>query len=152
MRRDGGRAAAPVRAPAAPEFPRGTIKLVKVHNFMTYSGTVVAKPGPRLNLVLGPNGGRSWGPGRREAGLARQHIAGALHAAGGPIPTNARCHPCRHRQVIAGVRAVHRPRRPAPGALMAAAVMQRSRACQEGVAARLARDAAPLSLMHGASC
>jgi hypothetical protein len=50
---------------AAAVFPRGTIKRVKVHNFMTYSGTVVIQPGPRLNLVLGPNGARHT---RRPAG------------------------------------------------------------------------------------
>lgn len=37
-------------------FARGTIKKVKVHDFMTYSGTVTISPGARLNLVLGPNG------------------------------------------------------------------------------------------------
>ncbi|GLI64044.1 hypothetical protein VaNZ11_007205 [Volvox africanus] len=37
-------------------FAKGSVKLVKVHDFMTYNGTVVIRPGPRLNLVLGPNG------------------------------------------------------------------------------------------------
>ncbi|KAF5831942.1 P-loop containing nucleoside triphosphate hydrolase protein [Dunaliella salina] len=37
-------------------FKVGTIKKIRVHNFMTYSGTVTITPGPRLNLVLGPNG------------------------------------------------------------------------------------------------
>ncbi|KAI8462241.1 MAG: P-loop containing nucleoside triphosphate hydrolase protein [Monoraphidium minutum] len=43
-------------AAAALVFPRGAIKRIRVHNFMTYSNTVEIKPGPRLNLVLGPNG------------------------------------------------------------------------------------------------
>ncbi|KAL6755028.1 P-loop containing nucleoside triphosphate hydrolase protein [Haematococcus lacustris] len=34
----------------------GTIKQVRVHDFMTYVGTVTITPGPSLNLVLGPNG------------------------------------------------------------------------------------------------
>ncbi|GLC34495.1 hypothetical protein PLESTB_001255100 [Pleodorina starrii] len=50
--------------PAAPSgsdrrpvfFTKGSVKLVKMHDFMTYNGTVVVRPGPRLNLVLGPNG------------------------------------------------------------------------------------------------
>ncbi|EFJ52501.1 structural maintenance of chromosomes protein 5 [Volvox carteri f. nagariensis] len=37
-------------------FAKGAVKLVKVHDFMTYNGTVTILPGPRLNLVLGPNG------------------------------------------------------------------------------------------------
>lgn len=41
---------------AGAAFPRGAVKRVRVHNFMTYSGTVTIRPGPRLNLVLGPNG------------------------------------------------------------------------------------------------
>lgn len=40
----------------------------QVHNFMTYSGTVLITPGPRLNLVLGPNG---------EARAARSQAAAA---------------------------------------------------------------------------
>ncbi|WIA31719.1 hypothetical protein OEZ86_002595 [Tetradesmus obliquus] len=42
-------------APAA--YPKGTVKEVKVFNFMTYGEPAVTiKPGARLNLVLGPNG------------------------------------------------------------------------------------------------
>ncbi|KAJ9528286.1 hypothetical protein QJQ45_014268, partial [Haematococcus lacustris] len=37
-------------------FNVGTIKQVRVHDFMTYVGTVTITPGPSLNLVLGPNG------------------------------------------------------------------------------------------------
>ncbi|GFR42391.1 hypothetical protein Agub_g3263 [Astrephomene gubernaculifera] len=37
-------------------FAKGAVKEVKVYNFMTYGGPVTIKPGPRLNLVLGPNG------------------------------------------------------------------------------------------------
>ena len=37
-------------------YKQGTIKQIKVNNFMTYGGTVTIRPGPRLNLVLGPNG------------------------------------------------------------------------------------------------
>eukprot|EP00195_Chlamydomonas_chlamydogama_P003753 CAMPEP_0202919294 /NCGR_PEP_ID=MMETSP1392-20130828/75486_1 /ASSEMBLY_ACC=CAM_ASM_000868 /TAXON_ID=225041 /ORGANISM="Chlamydomonas chlamydogama, Strain SAG 11-48b" /LENGTH=108 /DNA_ID=CAMNT_0049612609 /DNA_START=55 /DNA_END=378 /DNA_ORIENTATION=+ len=37
-------------------FKAGTIKKIRVHDFMTYSGTVTITPGPRLNLVIGPNG------------------------------------------------------------------------------------------------
>eukprot|EP00877_Chromochloris_zofingiensis_P011380 jgi/Chrzof1/6496/Cz18g13140.t1 len=37
-------------------YPRGTVKTVKVQNFMTFGDTVLVSPGPRLNLVLGPNG------------------------------------------------------------------------------------------------
>jgi hypothetical protein len=56
--RDGARdgAAAQGGGASTAVFPRGAIKRVKVHDFMTYSGTVAIQPGPRLNLVLGPNG------------------------------------------------------------------------------------------------
>ncbi|KAG1681380.1 hypothetical protein FOA52_007428 [Chlamydomonas sp. UWO 241] len=37
-------------------FPKATIMKIKVHDFMTYAGTVTITPGPGLNLVLGPNG------------------------------------------------------------------------------------------------
>ncbi|WIA11591.1 hypothetical protein OEZ85_011696 [Tetradesmus obliquus] len=41
--------------PAA--YPKGTVKEVKVFNFMTYGEPAVTiRPGARLNLVLGPNG------------------------------------------------------------------------------------------------
>lgn len=36
-------------------LPKGQIIKVKMHNFMTYTDAVI-EPGPRLNLVLGPNG------------------------------------------------------------------------------------------------
>ncbi|GIL71967.1 hypothetical protein Vretimale_599 [Volvox reticuliferus] len=45
-----------VAGPSPAFFAKGAVKLVKVHDFMTYNGTVVIRPGPRLNLVLGPNG------------------------------------------------------------------------------------------------
>ena len=53
----------------APSYPRGSIMRVKVHDFMTYTGTVVITPGPRLNLVLGPNGACT---GSRFLGLVRR--------------------------------------------------------------------------------
>lgn len=42
--------------PHCRSFKLGTIKQIRVNNFMTYGGTVTIRPGPRLNLVLGPNG------------------------------------------------------------------------------------------------
>ena len=38
-----------------PIYRNGSIKRVKLHNFMTYDDCVF-EPGPGLNLVLGPNG------------------------------------------------------------------------------------------------
>lgn len=38
------------------QFVKGAITRVVLRNFMTYGGPVEIKPGPRLNLVLGPNG------------------------------------------------------------------------------------------------
>ncbi|MEW5312584.1 MAG: hypothetical protein WDW38_004208 [Sanguina aurantia] len=38
------------------QYGRGALMRIKVHDFMTYSGTVIIEPGPRLNLMLGPNG------------------------------------------------------------------------------------------------
>lgn len=38
------------------QFVKGAIVKVVLRNFMTYGGPVEIKPGPRLNLVLGPNG------------------------------------------------------------------------------------------------
>lgn len=38
------------------QFVKGAIVKVVLKNFMTYGGPVEIKPGPRLNLVLGPNG------------------------------------------------------------------------------------------------
>lgn len=89
-------------APAAAAFPRGTIKLVKLHNFMTYSGTVVIKPGSKLNLVLGPNGEAAARLGRWLAvppaapGLATLFL---LIETPRPLPRQARasrrsCAPC----------------------------------------------------------
>lgn len=37
------------------EFVDGSIFRVKLHNFLTYSDAEF-HPGPRLNLILGPNG------------------------------------------------------------------------------------------------
>ncbi|XP_024515429.1 structural maintenance of chromosomes protein 5 [Selaginella moellendorffii] len=37
------------------DYMRGNITQIRVHNFMTYSD-ITSKPGPRLNLVIGPNG------------------------------------------------------------------------------------------------
>ena len=37
------------------EYPKGAVVRVKLHNFMTY-GDVEMEPGPRLNVILGPNG------------------------------------------------------------------------------------------------
>ncbi|KAK9808667.1 hypothetical protein WJX72_001584 [[Myrmecia] bisecta] len=45
----------PAKRPRVVEYARGSIMSVKVHNFMTYADATVT-PGPRLNLVLGPNG------------------------------------------------------------------------------------------------
>lgn len=47
-------AAEPRQVP--PNYRKGAIKKIRVHDFMTYNGTVTIDPGPRLNLVLGPNG------------------------------------------------------------------------------------------------
>ncbi|MEW5302675.1 MAG: hypothetical protein WDW36_005436 [Sanguina aurantia] len=38
------------------QYGRGALMRIKVHDFMTYCGTVIIEPGPRLNLMLGPNG------------------------------------------------------------------------------------------------
>ncbi|KXZ47041.1 hypothetical protein GPECTOR_38g278 [Gonium pectorale] len=57
--RRSGAGAGPSAADAAgarTTFAKGAVKLIRVHDFMTYSGTVIIRPGPRLNLVLGPNG------------------------------------------------------------------------------------------------
>ena len=43
------------------EFKPGTVIKVEVKNFMTYAHAVI-EPGPRLNLVLGPNGERRQPP------------------------------------------------------------------------------------------
>ncbi|KAG2448839.1 hypothetical protein HYH02_006190 [Chlamydomonas schloesseri] len=55
-----GEGAGPSHAPAGaarPDaFAKGAVKLVRMHDFMTYNGTVTVRPGARLNLVLGPNG------------------------------------------------------------------------------------------------
>ena len=40
---------------SAEEFVDGSILRVKLHNFLTYSDAEFY-PGPRLNLILGPNG------------------------------------------------------------------------------------------------
>ncbi|GAX85393.1 hypothetical protein CEUSTIGMA_g12809.t1 [Chlamydomonas eustigma] len=37
-------------------YPVGTIKKIRVFDFMTYAGLVAITPGPSLNLILGPNG------------------------------------------------------------------------------------------------
>jgi len=37
------------------EYAPGSVVKVEVKNFMTYANCVI-EPGPRLNLVLGPNG------------------------------------------------------------------------------------------------
>ena len=36
-------------------YRKGSVMRVEVRNFMTYAHAVI-EPGPRLNLVLGPNG------------------------------------------------------------------------------------------------
>eukprot|EP00198_Chlamydomonas_reinhardtii_P001035 XP_001690370.1 structural maintenance of chromosomes protein 5B [Chlamydomonas reinhardtii] len=46
---------APAGAARPDTFAKGAIKLVRMHDFMTYNGTVTVRPGARLNLVLGPN-------------------------------------------------------------------------------------------------
>jgi len=97
----GASGAAAATAPAV--FPRGTIKRVKVNNFMTYSGTVAIQPGPRLNLVLGPNGvccgGSVLGWGWVEVGRG----AAAIHTLAHSQPPTQ-----RHWKVVPGVCAVYR--------------------------------------------
>ena len=58
-------------APAPSTFEPGAILRVKLHNFLTYDD-VEFRPGPRLNVIMGPNGtgASSKGVGRRE-GSAR---------------------------------------------------------------------------------
>ncbi|KAL4440548.1 hypothetical protein ABPG75_003549 [Micractinium tetrahymenae] len=55
----GGSGAGPSRRPFKRQrvdaYPKGSIMKVEVHNFMTYKHAVI-EPGPKLNLVLGPNG------------------------------------------------------------------------------------------------
>eukprot|EP00775_Hariotina_reticulata_P010125 gene10125-10283_t len=56
LEQDRGRAKR-ARHTAPAEYPKGTVKQLKVFNFMTYGEPAVTiTPGPRLNLVLGPNG------------------------------------------------------------------------------------------------
>jgi hypothetical protein len=38
------------------EYAIGSIKRIKLHNFMSYSDAEVFDPGPRLNCIVGPNG------------------------------------------------------------------------------------------------
>lgn len=37
------------------KFDKGCIVRVKLHNFLTYTD-VEFRPGPRLNVIMGPNG------------------------------------------------------------------------------------------------
>ena len=43
------------RGTSPSEYIPGAVMKVKLHNFMTYSD-VEMEPGPRLNVILGPNG------------------------------------------------------------------------------------------------